>query len=124
MCLMVLILSFFKGTKDIKTIDAAFLVTAFIALVLWWFAKQPLISAVLITVVDLLGFAPTIRKSWIRPYSETPIFYYINSFRFLLAILALRQYSIITAIYPITWLIVNSSFAAVLYIRRKQTKPD
>lgn len=119
MCLFVLILSFSKGTKDIKTIDKVFLASALLALVLWWFAKQPLVSAVLITCVDLLGFVPTIRKAWKAPDSETPIFYCINSLRFVFAIAALRQLSTINAIYPITWLVANGLFAVVLFVRRK-----
>ena len=119
MCFIVLILSFSKGTKDIKKVDGIFLITAFIALGLWWFAKQPLLSAILITGVDLFGFAPTVRKAWRAPNSETATFYFINSIRFVLAILALSQYSIINMIYPATWLVANGLFGISLVLRRK-----
>jgi hypothetical protein len=67
-----------------------------------------------------LAFAPTVRKSWKDPYSETLSFYWINTFRFALAIAALGEYSIITALYPISWALINGIFALMLIVRREQ----
>ncbi len=121
MCGGVFILGFIKkSTVKIVTIDTVFLVLAFVALGLWVFAKQPVWSALLTTLIDVLGFAPTIRKSWHNPHSETLSFYFLNSFRFALGILALQQYSLITALYPITWFFANGLFALLLLLRRKQ----
>jgi hypothetical protein len=111
------------GHKDIKVVDTIFLILAFCALLIWLFAKQPIISAILTTTVDLLGFVPTIRKSWNHPYSETLSFYYLNTVRFSLAFFALNHYSVITALYPFTWFLANGLFALMLVIRRKQI-PD
>lgn len=121
MCIVVIILGFiYKSQITIVKIDTVFLILAFIALCLWLIAKQPVLSAILITAVDLFGFAPTIRKSWNKPYTETLTFYYLNFFRFGLAVFALQNYSIVTALYPISWLTANGLFALMLIIRRKQ----
>ena len=123
MCIAVIILGFIKKSKvKIVWIDTVFLILAFIALGLWLIAKQPVLSAILTTIIDLLGFAPTVRKSWENPYSETLAFYYLNSFRWSLGVIALQKYSIVTALYPITWLISNSLFTIMLVIRRKQIR--
>lgn len=120
MCIAVIILGFKHHSQTvIKKVDIVFLVLALIALGLWIIAKQPVLSAILTTLVDLLGFAPTIRKSWNNPYSENLPFYFLNSARFGLAIISLQQYSIITALYPITWLLANSLFAGILILRRR-----
>ena len=120
MCAMVFTLGIVRnGPKDITLIDTVFIALAFIALALWLFAKQPVISAILITLTDLLGFAPTIRKTWNKPYSETLSFYILNTARFVLAIFALERYTIITALYPMAWLIANGLFAIMLIIRRR-----
>ena len=111
-----------KGKKDITKVDTLFFLLAFVALGFWLIAKQPVISTVLTTVIDLLGFAPTIRKSWNKPHSETLSFYLLNTFRFILAVLSLPIYTIITAFYPIAWALGNGIFAAILLIRRKQIK--
>ncbi len=125
MCLAVIILGFDQKRKvEVVKIDTVFLILAFIALGLWLVAKQPVLSAVLATSVDLLGFAPTIRKSWNNPYTETLSFYYLNSLRFGLAVIALQRYSLVTAFYPVSWLTANSLFALMLIIRRRQIKAN
>lgn len=121
MCIIVIVLgAVYKAKVEIVKVDTFFLIFAFIALGFWLIAKQPVLSAILLTLVDLLGFAPTVRKSWSKPFTETLTFYHLNSLRFSLAIIALQKYSIVTALYPITWLVVNSLFALMLIIRRKQ----
>lgn len=122
MCFVVILLGRKYGsTSEVTSSDKIFLVLAFIALGMWVFAKQPLLSTVLATTIDLLGFAPTIRKSWKEPFSETLSFYYLNTLRFGLALYSLERYTIITALYPFTWLLANSLFALLLILRRKQT---
>jgi len=124
MSILVIILGFiYKSKVKIVKLDTVFLILAFIALGLWLIAKQPVISAILTTIVDILGFAPTIRKSWNSPYSETLNFYYLNSFRFGLAVIALQNYSILTTLYPATWLLANSLFALMLIVRRRVLSP-
>lgn len=110
-----------KNKSKIKFVDTLFLILAFSALILWLFAKQPLLSAVLITLVDFLGFAPTVRKSWQKPYSENIYFYMINTLRLIFTLASLHEYSLITTIYPVFWLMSNSSFALLLKIRRQKT---
>lgn len=120
LCLFVLVLTLINKEKsEIKPVDTFFLTLALIALVIWLFAKQPLVSALLITFVDLLGFVPTIRKSWNKPFSENIFFYMMNTLRFALAFLALQQYSLITTIYPGIWFVVISLFTLMLVVRRK-----
>ena len=121
MCIAVIVLGFIhKSQVKIVWVDTLFLILAVVALLLWLVAKQPVLSAILTTLIDLLGFAPTVRKSWNNPHSETLSFYWLNTFRFGLALIALQNYSIITALYPITWLTANGLFALMLVLRRKQ----
>ena len=121
MCFVVIIFGFiYKSKVKIVKSDTIFLIFAIISLGLWLIAKQPVLSVILTVIIDLLGFAPTIRKSWNNPFSETLTFYYLNSIRFGLAIIALQKYSLLTALYPITWLMANILFALMLIIRRKK----
>lgn len=100
--------------------DTAFFILSLIALFLWLIAKQPVLSVILVSLIDMLGFIPTIRKSWNKPYSETLFSYEINSFRHGLSIFGLQQYSIVTWLYPATWAVANGLFSIMLIIRRKQ----
>lgn len=125
MCLVIFIVGVFShGQKDIAKIDTSFLILAFIALIVWLLAKQPVISALLTAAIDMLGFIPTVRKSWNKPYSETLSFYFLNTLRFSLSLLALQRFTIITASYPTTWLFANGSFALLLIIRRQQIQVE
>lgn len=120
MCSTVFILTLKQKNKSpITKADTIFSIIAFIALVIWLLAKQPLISAILITLVDFFGFIPTIRKSWINPYSENLTFYAITTFRFILTILAIQHYSPITTFNPGVWLLGNALFTLMLIIKRK-----
>jgi len=121
MCVVVIALGFYYKSKvEIVFMDTVFLGLALVALVLWLMAKQPVLSAILVTTIDVLGFAPTVRKSWNKPYTETLSFYYLNSFRFALAVFSLQTYTLVTSLYPITWLAIDIIFAIFLIVRRKQ----
>lgn len=123
MCLIVIALTLRNREKqDITKTDKAFSLLAIISLLLWLFVQQPLLSSILIMIVDISGFAPTVRKSWYKPYSETPVFYAINILRFALTLASIQQYSIITALYPSVWLLGNTFFTLMLISRRKALK--
>jgi hypothetical protein len=114
------ILSFKRGYKDIKKIDVIFFLLAILALPLWLVVKQPVLSIILLTAIDLAGFVPTIRKSWNAPRTETLSFYVITTFRHALSIFALEQFNIITALYPIAWVVANALFVFILIVRRRK----
>lgn len=119
-CAIVIFLTIkYKVLSKITNIDKAFILLAFIALGFWLLAKQPIISAILLTLIDLLSFAPTVRKSWINPYSETLSFYFLNILRFGLATLSLSNYATVNLLYPITWFAANSMFVGMLFFRRR-----
>lgn len=114
--------SFTVGTKHIRRTDFVFLVLALVALVFWLYAKQPVISIILLSTTEMLGFIPTVRKTWDKPHSETLSFYLITTFRHGLSIAALSKYTIVTWLYPVTWTAANAVFAILLVLRRRQIK--
>ncbi len=120
-CLIIFFLGMRQGDKDITISDTMFLVLALLSIVIWVFAKQPVISTVLVSVTDMLAFIPTIRKSWHKPHQETLTSYIINTIRFGLGIIALDRYTIVTSLYPFTWLFANGLFSVFLIVRRKQS---
>lgn len=116
--LSVFVLGLRNGDKDITKSDTLFFIVALVALVLWLFAKQPVVSIILLVTVGMLGFIPTIRKSWNKPHTETISTYVINSFRHSLSFFALTQYSIVTWLFPVAWGIANALFVIILLVRR------
>src|SRR3990167_3081606 len=63
-CFFIFLLGFRIGKKDITKTDTIFLASALVALGVWLFAKQPVVSVVIFSLIDMLAFGPTIRKSW------------------------------------------------------------
>jgi len=121
-CFAIFILGLRQGNKNVTQTDTIFLVLSFIATGIWLIAKQPVASIVLLSLIDVLGFLPTIRKSWNKPHEETLSSYILNTIRFCLAILALENYTVITTLYPTAWVFANGLFSVMLIIRRRQQK--
>lgn len=120
MCAGVIFLGFrHKSISDITKSDIVFLIGALVSLAVWIFAKQPILSAVLATAIDVLAFVPTIRKSWHKPYTETLSMNVLTTFRFGLVLISLDAYSLLTVLYPITWLLGNGLFSMMLMYRRR-----
>lgn len=108
------------GEKDITKTDWLSLVGAGIAMLLWWATSDPLIAVMLITVIDALGFFPTFRKSYQKPYQETAITFALSALKFVIAILALENLTPTTWLYPASLVLMNGIFVIMLLIRRKQ----
>jgi len=116
----IFLLSLRNGNRDIKRLDVVFFVLALLSIPLWLIVKQPVLSIILLSTIDMLGFLPTIRKSWNDPYSETLALYVITTFRHALSILGLFEYNIVTMLFPVTWVFANAGFAVLLIVRRKK----
>jgi len=113
-------LSLRSEEKHIKPVDIITLILALSALPIWLIIKQPVISIILLSIIDILGFVPTVRKSWHDPYSETLSFYIVVTFRHALSLFAIAEYNLITSLFPATWVIMNALFSMMLIIRRKK----
>jgi len=116
-CLLVFGLGLRQGDRDTVASDMVFLGLSLVALVLWVFAKQPVASVILVSAVSLLGFVPTIRKSWNRPDQETLICYVSNTLRNGLGLAALQHVTLVTSLYMVTWLVANGAFSVLLVAR-------
>lgn len=119
-CGVIFLLGLRNGEKDIVAIDKVCFALALVAVAVWVFAKQPVVSILMVSFADMISFVPTIRKSWKKPYQETLFSYEMNTFRFILAFYALREYSIVTYLYPLTWIFANGLFSIYLIIRRRK----
>ncbi len=112
-------LSFRYGTKNITRNDTILLVVAFFAIIIWWILKSPLLSVIMITIIDVIGFIPTIRKSYTEPYSETISFWIMMIIIDILSIVSNAQYNFLTVTYLAMLTIGNTTVAVVCLSRRK-----
>jgi len=119
---VIFILALKKGEKDVTSSDKWSLIGAGMALILWYLTNNPLASIILITIIDALGFYPTIRKSYHKPTEETLVTYLLSGLKFGVAIFALQNYSMVTYLYPASLVVMNLGFVVMLMVRRKQHK--
>lgn len=117
---IIFFLALFKGEKDIARSDWWSLAGAGVALLLWLLTSDPLLAIILVTVVDFLGFLPTIRKSIRKPHEETLVSYLLAGLKFVLAILAIDNYSVVTVLYPASLVFANLFFVVLLVMKRRQ----
>lgn len=108
------------GEKDISKSDWFSLIGAGLAMLLWWATSNPLTAVILITLIDALGFYPTFRKSYHKPHQETAITFAISGLKFIVAIFALENLTLVTWLYPASLVLMNGIFVIMLLIRRKQ----
>lgn len=122
-CFFIAGFAFFYGEKNITRGDWITFIAALSAIPVWLITDTPLWSVLIVTVIDALGFYPTFRKSWNKPYEENMFHYSTASIKFILAVFALNHFSIITALYPLSLVVMNFVFVFLLIIRRAQLKP-
>lgn len=85
---------------SIVKMDWLFLALALTALPLWFFTSTALSAVIVLTVVDLLGFGPSVRKTYERPHEENATFFTVTVFRNGFVIAALENYSWTTILFP------------------------
>lgn len=114
----VFLISFKYGTKNITKSDTFILIIALSAVIAWWLLNQPLISVIMVSIIDFLGYIPSFRKTYQEPWSETLSSWLIFAFSNIIAILAFREYSFLTMTYISTLTIANLMLFLVSFIRR------
>jgi hypothetical protein len=116
---MVLLFSFKYGTTNITKPDTLILIIALLAILVWWKLNNPVAAVLMVAIIDVLGFIPSLRKSYYDPWSETVItwigFVIGNCF----AILALREYNLLTLSYIASIATTNAILAIVCIVRRQ-----
>ena len=85
---------------------------------LWYFTADPMWAVVILTVVDLLGFGPTLRKAFHFPHEENLTFFGLFLLRNLLVIVALEHYSVTTLLFPAAVALACLSLILLIGYRR------
>jgi uncharacterized membrane protein SpoIIM required for sporulation len=95
----------------------AFLTTA-LAIPLWVATSDPLWSVLLVTGIDAIAYYPTFRKSYSKPDEELAFKYVLTVVRYLLSLMALEHYSVVTSVYQIVSIFMEAGIVVMLLWRR------
>lgn len=120
--LSIFVLSLFKGEKDIRRFDWFCLIGSFVAIIPWLITSDPLLSVVFITLIDVIAFMPTVRKSIKKPWQETLATYTLSIFKYFLIVAALERYTVVTTLFPFVIGTMNVFFVVFILIRRAHIK--
>ena len=113
------VLSLSKGHRDITTFDWACFGGAILGIVLWRLTSNPLTAVVIVTVTDLLAFAPTYRKAYLRPHEETASLFVLSTAKYLISLFALTTFNLTTALFPVSLVLSNVLFVVLIFTRRR-----
>ena len=114
------LLCFKYGTKDVKPIDAVFALAAVFSIIPWVLTKDPTLSIILASLINLLSVVPAFRKTWNDPYSEPVVIWGANAFKHVIAIAATAVISTATIFYSISIIAMNIVFVAMILWRRRK----
>ena len=108
-----------KADISITKIDWLFFVSAMSSLPFWYFTSDPLWAVVILTTVDVLGFGPTVRKTYSYPYSESLLFFMLVAVRNIIVIFALEYYSVTTVLFPAVIAVACIALMTMMVYRRR-----
>ena len=103
-----------KSDISITKTDWCFFVSAMVSLPLWYFTSDPLWAVIILTIVDVLGFGPTVRKAYFHPFDENLTFFSIFMIRNLIVVIALEHHSLTTVLFPAV--IAAACFALIIIV--------
>ncbi len=113
---------FYYGERNITLSDKAFFGLALSIVPFWVLTKSPVPAAVLVAVIDALGYGPTFRKSYASPHQENVYIWGANCLSNVLTLFAIEQFSF-SASFPIAVsAALNGALAGFLVFRRLRLK--
>ena len=104
---------------SIVRMDWVFLILALSALPLWFLTSTALSAVIILTLVDLLGFGPSVRKAYDAPFEENATFFAIGAVRNGFVLLALEHLSWTTALFPAAVGLACLLFIALIAMQRR-----
>ncbi len=116
---VVFLFSLKYGTKNITKSDTIILILALLATGIWWGLDSPFWSVFAIILIDLFGYIPTIRKTYLEPWTETPTTWGVFAAANILTIMALTEYNFLTLAYLVAITVANVILLWICLHRRK-----
>lgn len=118
----IFLLSFRYGSKNITRQDTLILFCALCAVVVWWWLDRPVLAVIMVSIIDVLGYVPSLRKTYQEPWSETLsswlMFFASDAF----ALAALDRYNLLTVTYLASIALANLLMFLVCVLRRQSIR--
>jgi hypothetical protein len=119
---VVTLLALRYGEDGWTSLDKGCIIGAGAGLILWAATSEPLMALYLTTMVDAIGGIPTIEKAWKRPESEDKLTWVMFVIANSVNILAIREWTLAIAMYPVYVLILSGVMVVLLFYPREDGK--
>ena len=121
MPLLVFIASMFNKSAywKLSFLDYLCGIVAIFAIVIWRLTDDPILAIIFSILSDAIASIPTLRKAWLYPNTEAPVYYIggvISSTSAILA--ATTHWSFSTASFPIYLFILDTSLMLIVLLRK------
>ncbi|MDD3145262.1 MAG: hypothetical protein PHV23_04090 [Candidatus Gracilibacteria bacterium] len=122
LCLLISFISFKKGSRKISKTDSFSLIFGILSIILWIFTSNPVLSVILLIIVDIFGFIPTILKSIKNPFHENENAYFLAGAGYLISIFSMTNISFLTIGFIVVTCFLNLFLATIIFFRKKSLK--
>lgn len=117
--ILIFLFSLRYGFRNIQRVDTVVLCCALLGVVPWLVTRDPTWSVVIVVLIDVIAFIPTLRKTWTTPSSETPILFGANVLRHILTLLSLQTYNVATTLHSIAMIATNTLMTGIIMGRTR-----
>jgi hypothetical protein len=121
-CILIFVASIYVGERSWTRSDWMFLGAALFAIPLWILTEDPTLSIGLVTLIELAGLGPTVRKTVRDPWGESLAYYVLCVAKYALAILALRQWTMAVAFYPVANILASIGMCMLMVVQRYRVR--
>jgi len=121
-CIVTVAACYWKGERHITKSDWIVFILSLSAIPLWVISKNPVVTIVLVTSIDVAAYIPTIRKSWGKPREEMIFGTYLSNVKYITSLAAMENWHFTTILYPLAMLAANTALIGVVHLRRYYTR--
>lgn len=115
---LIVCLSIRYGTKDIKKVDYIVLAFCLACFPLYFVFQLPILTALVITIIDSASFLPMLRKSIKDPSGESIQFQWMMTAAYICSLLSMETYSLPTCLFPAAMVIMHGGSGVFLTVLR------
>ena len=115
-------LSLKRGLGGWATTDKIVLVMSLLTIVVWKTTSDATLALLMSIVADVIGFSPTLVKTWKWPETEEWKFYMSDVVASFFSILSIATYGLATLAFPVYILLINTTSVVIILGRRRSLR--
>lgn len=117
-CFVLSCYGFFTSKVKFDRLDYVLLSLGLFAILAWLLIDNAFYPIIIVSLADFIGLIPTWRKAWVKPWEENLLYFHLVCFRFIFAIIAIENYTLITLTYPAAIVLMTGAFVLSITFRR------